>query len=109
MVVSTDSDFGAVAARPESCTIGDDYFVSFLAYVPDAHGAAPDGGGVGRLGPDGVLRFSCEDSFSNRGAGSFRRTANGSALSIHIDDVHDPRCMMFYGEFTLQPVKPNTR
>ena len=85
---------------------GDDHVLDFLATHPDAHGAAPDGSGVGHIGSDGVLRFAYEDSFSNRGSGTFRRSPLGYALSIHIDHVHDSRCMMFYGDFTLQRANP---
>jgi hypothetical protein len=75
---------------------------SLEAAHPDAHGAAPEGGGTGSLDPDGTLRFAYEDSFSNKGTGTFKRTARGYALSIHIDEVNDPRCLPFYGDFTLQ-------
>ena len=69
---------------------------------PDAHGAAPDGDGEGPIDRNGVLHFAYEDSFSNKGTGTFRRTKKGYELSIHIDHVQDPRCLVFYGEHTLQ-------
>jgi hypothetical protein len=76
-----------------------------LAGHPDAHGAAPDGGGTGTIGPDGAFRFSYADGFLNKGTGTFKRTARGYALSIHIDEVRDSRCMPFYGDFILQRSK----
>jgi hypothetical protein len=82
---------------------------SFEAAHPDAHGAAPEGGGTGTLDPDGTLRFGYEDSFSNKGTGTFKRTSRGYALSIHIDEVNDPRCMPFYGDFTLQRIHKKKR
>ena len=84
----------------------DNYFLSFQGAHPDAHGAAPEGEGTGKLGSDNILRFTYGDSFSNRGSGSFRRTTRGYALSIEITEVADPRCMMFYGDFTLHRVNP---
>ena len=87
----------------------DDYGLSFDAIHPDAHGAAPEGSGTGRMGSDGVFRFTYEDAFSNRGSGTFQRGPCGYQLSIRISDVGDSRCMIFYGDFTLGRVKPKTR
>lgn len=117
--VSAQSGADALVGRYEfsSGTLPRDVFLSvtisreageltfgLMAGHPDAHGAAPDGGGTGIIGPDGAFRFSYEDSFSNKGTGTFKRIARGYALSIHIDDVRDSRCMPFYGEFILQRV-----
>jgi hypothetical protein len=76
--------------------------LSLMASHPDGHGAAPDGAGEGRLDASGILHFTYEDSFSNKGDGTFRRTKKGYLLSIHITDVQEPRCLPFYGEHTLQ-------
>jgi hypothetical protein len=76
--------------------------LSFMASHPDGHGAAPDGGGEGHVDSKGILHFNYEDSFSNKGDGTFRRTGKGYLLSIHISDVQEPRCLPFYGEHTLQ-------
>ena len=81
---------------------GDIHSFDFQAWHPDAHGAAPDGSGTGRVDASGIFHFSYEDSFYNRGFGSFRRSQTGYQLSIDIDNVSDSRCMMFYGDFTLQ-------
>lgn len=86
---------------------GDEWTLGLQAAHPDGHGAAPDGGGTGRIDTDGVFRFSYSDSFDNRGSGTFRRAANGYALSIAIDTVTEPRCMMFYGDFLLRRVAAN--
>ena len=80
--------------------------LDFQADHPDGHGAAPDGNGTGEIGPDGVFRFTYEDSFSNRGTGTFQHSPRGYELSIKISDVSDPRCMMFYGDFMVQPARP---
>jgi len=86
------------------------YDVEFLAGHYDGHGAAPDGSGSGAIGPDGVLRFTFEDSFSNKGKGTFQRSKKGFILEITIDDIQDSRCMMFYGEpFVLKRVAQKRR
>jgi hypothetical protein len=85
------------------------YVLGFQAAHPDAHGAAPDGEGVGRIGPDGVFRFTYEDSFSNRGTGTFRHGPRGYELSIQITEVVDPRCMAFYDDFTFERVRSKTQ
>ena len=41
-------------------------------------------------------------AFSIKGTGTFRRTKKGYLLSIQIDHVEDSRCLVFYGEHTLQ-------
>ena len=82
---------------------GDGKFsLALMAAHPDGHGAAPDGDGEGRVDHDGVLRFPFQDSFFNKGTGTFQRTKDGYVLSIHIADVQDARCLAYYGEHTLQ-------
>ncbi|MGA3171581.1 MAG: hypothetical protein ABSE62_11280 [Chthoniobacteraceae bacterium] len=84
------------------------YHLGFEGGHPDGNGAAPDGDGTGQIGPDGVFRFDFEDSFSNRGTGTFRRTSGGYALSINITTVADSSCMMFYGDMTLHRITPRS-
>jgi len=86
----------------------DGYHLGFEGAHPDGSGAAPDGDGTGQIGPDGVFSFDFEDSFSNRGTGTFRRTSGGYALSINITTVADSSCMMFYGDMTLHRVTPKS-
>ena len=85
---------------------GNAFHLAFQASHPDGSGAAPDGDGDGKLDANGVFHFTFSDSFSNRGKGTFRRTAKGYELTIDITDVADPRCMPFYGTFTLRRAKP---
>jgi hypothetical protein len=77
------------------------FSLSLTAAHPDAHGAAPDGNGEGRIDRDGVLRFTYEDNFSNKGNGTFRHTKKGYLLSVQVDHVEDNRCLVFYGEHTF--------
>lgn len=78
------------------------FSLGLMAAHPDAHGAAPDGGGEGRIEHDGIFRFSYEDSFFNKRHGTFRRAKDGYLLSIDIKDVQDSRCLAYYGKHTLQ-------
>lgn len=80
----------------------DQYTLEFQAGSSDASGAAPEGGGTGSLDSNGVFHFDFEDSFSNKGTGTFSKVPEGYALSIDITTVADSRCMMFYGEDILQ-------
>lgn len=72
--------------------------LALTAAHPDGHGAAPDGEGDGRVDANGTFRFTYEDSFFNKGDGTFRRAKNGYLLSIRIQDVRESRCLPFYGE-----------
>jgi len=108
----SDRDAVAISITVEAGADGK-ISLSLMAAHPDAHGAAPDGDGEGRIDRDGVLRFTYEDSFFNKGTGTFRHTKKGYLLSIHVDHVEDSRCLVFYGEHTLQrgpqekaPAKP---
>jgi hypothetical protein len=84
---------------------GDKVVIGFQGAHPRGAGAAPEGGGTGHIDSDGVLRFEYEDSFFNKGKGTFRRTKQGYKLFIHIDDLAEPRCAMYYGgEFILQRI-----
>ncbi len=63
--------------------------------------------------PTGSCVSPTRIAFSTKGTGTFRRTKKGYLLSIQIDHVEDSRCLVFYGEHTLQrgpqkkpPAKP---
>jgi len=108
----SDRDAVAISVRVEAGA-GGKLSLSLVAGHPDAHGAAPDGEGEGQIDPEGVLRFTYEDSFFNKGTGTFRRAKTGYLHSIQIDHVEDSRCHAFYVEHTLQrgpqkkpPAKP---
>jgi hypothetical protein len=80
---------------------GGRYTLEFSFGYLDGHGAAPDGTGTGTLDANGVLSFQFEDSFSNRGRGTFRTDHNGHWLLIQIDQVEEPRCLAFYGKIRM--------
>ena len=82
--------------------------IGFQGTHPRAAGAAPEGGGTGRIDSDGVLRFKYEDSFFNKGTGTFRRIKNTYKLSIDITDMQEPRCAMYYGDFVLKRISDKT-
>ncbi|WP_265593082.1 hypothetical protein [Verrucomicrobium sp. BvORR034] len=77
---------------------GTQYSLDFGFGYLDGHGAAPDASGTGSLDAHGVLDFQFEDSFSNKGRGTFRTDQNGHWLSIQIDQVEEPRCLPFYSK-----------
>lgn len=97
----SDRDAVAISVTVEAKADGK-FLFSLMAAHPDAHGAAPDGEGEGRVDRDGVLRFSYEDSFSNKGTGTFRQTKEGYLLSVQIAQVEEPRCLVFYGDHIFQ-------
>ena len=86
---------------------GDKIVIGFQGAHPRAAGAAPEGGGKGRIDSDGVLRFG-KDSFFNKGAGTFRWTKAGYKLSIDITEMLDSRCAMCTEILSLNafPVRP---
>jgi hypothetical protein len=84
---------------------GDSIVIGFEGAHPRAAGAAPEGGGTGHIDSTGVLHFEYEDSFSNKGTGTFQRTKAGYKLLIKIDELAEPRCAMYYGgDFILQRI-----
>lgn len=89
---------------------GDKIVIGFQGAHPRAAGAAPEGGGTGQIDSEGVLRFEYEDSFFNKGTGTFQRVKNGYNLFIHIDDLVEQRCAMYYGgDFILKRVSRKPR
>lgn len=88
---------------------GDKIVIGFQGAHPRAAGAAPEGAGTGRIDSDGVLRFDYEDSFFNKGTGTFRWTKNGYKLSIDISEMRDSRCAMYYGDFVLKRISGKPR
>lgn len=96
----------AVAMLVTITQSGEEPEITFQAAHVDGHGAAPDGSGTGRVGNDGVFRFSFSDSFNNEGAGTFRRAGGRFALSMKLQEVAEPRCLPFYRDFILHRVEP---
>jgi hypothetical protein len=70
--------------------------VSFDAAYHDAHGAAPDGEGQGKITGKSNLAFDWEDSFHNSGTGTITRADDGIIVSMKATHVVEPRCLMFY-------------
>ena len=94
-----------------SVTSGADGKLS-LAYT-GTRGANPDvaleGSGSGRVDARGVLHFDYEDNFENRGTGTLRNVPHGCWVSIDIKTVADTRCLVFYGDLTLERERRQTR
>jgi hypothetical protein len=72
--------------------------VSFDAAYNDAHGAAPDGQGPGRITTKGALEFKWKDSFKNSGTGRITRAGEDIIVSMKTTRVVDSRCLVFYGQ-----------
>jgi hypothetical protein len=72
--------------------------VSFDAAYADAHGAAPDGEGQGKISDKTKLAFNWEDSFHNSGTGTIKRAGDGIVVSMKTTHVEEPRCLPFYGQ-----------
>lgn len=76
------------------------YRLGFQGMGHALHGHAPEGSGYGRI-KDGVFRFKFEDSFSNRGSGTFRKVGDHYLLHIDISDVAEPSILSAYGDTPL--------
>jgi hypothetical protein len=76
------------------------YRLGFQGMGHALHGHAPEGAGHGQI-KDGIFRFQYQDSFSNRGSGTFRRVGDHYLLHIDISDVAEPRIMSAYGDTPL--------
>ena len=79
---------------------GAGYRLNFNGFGRALHGHAPEGAGLGRI-KDGVYRFRFEDSFLNRGSGTFRRVRDHYLLHIEITELAEPRIMSAYGDTPL--------
>jgi hypothetical protein len=73
------------------------YRLDFQGYGRAIHGHAADGEGRGKI-KEGVFRFQFEDSFFNRGSGTFRRVGDHYILHIDISEIAQPRIMAAYGD-----------
>jgi hypothetical protein len=79
---------------------GAGYRLNFQGGGRALHGHAPEGGGHGQI-RNGVFHFQFEDSFPNRGSGTFRRVGDRYLLHIEISDIAEPSIMSAYGETPL--------
>ena len=77
---------------------GNSIEVSFDAAYADAHGAAPDGDGQGKISGKNKIAFNWEDSFQNSGTGTITRAGDGIIVSMKTTHVVEPRCLVFYGQ-----------
>jgi hypothetical protein len=72
--------------------------VFFTAVYHDAHGAAPEATGSGKVTGKGTVEFKFEDSFKNIGTGTIKRAGDDIVVSIKTTRVADSRCLAFYGQ-----------
>ena len=79
---------------------GAGYRLGFQGFGRALHGRAPEGAGHGHI-TAGIFRFRFEDSFGNRGAGTFRRSRDHYILRIELSEVAEPMLMPAYGEMPM--------
>ena len=77
---------------------GNDVLVFFSAVHNDAHGAAPEADGRGKVTSKGKVEFKWKDGFQNSGNGTITRAGNDIIVSIKPTKVVDSRCLEFYGD-----------
>jgi len=75
--------------------------ISFSASMADGSGAAPDGTGKGRV-EDGVLSFSFEDSFNNKGTCTLQLKNGLYFLNMTVVKIADISPLHFYGTVSLK-------
>ena len=89
---------------------GNTVSVFFAAAYKDAHGAAPEADGSGKVTAKGMVEFKWEDSFGNSGTGTIARSGNDVVVSIKPIKVTDSRCVQFYGDnMRLTPAEKGKR
>jgi hypothetical protein len=81
---------------------GPGFELTFLAGMADGSGAAPDGGGQGKIDADGALKFTFKDSFDNEGSGTLVWDKDGYHLSLDPTTVTDSRALRLYGDAVLK-------
>jgi hypothetical protein len=79
---------------------GDGYRLNFQGWGHALHGHAPEGDGYGQF-TDGAFRFQFEDSFLNKGSGTFRRNGDHYLLHIDISEVAEPSILSAYDDVPL--------
>jgi hypothetical protein len=77
---------------------GETVSVFFAAAYNDAHGAAPEADGTGKVTAKGMVEFKWQDSFGNSGTGTIARSGSDIVVSIKPIKVTDSRCVQFYGD-----------
>jgi hypothetical protein len=76
---------------------GSGWQVTFDAVHKDAHGAAPEAEGPGKISGN-TLQFQWKDTFSNSGTGTITRAGNDIIVSLKPTHVAEARCLIFYKE-----------
>jgi len=75
--------------------------ISFSAGMADGSGAAPDGGGEGKVDKNGTLHFTFQDSFDNEGTATLTAGKDGYHLSMTVTKAVDSRALRFYDDLLL--------
>ena len=99
----SDRDAVAISVTVESGADGK-FSLSLMAAHPDAHGAAPDGNGEGRIDRDGVLRFTYEDSFFNKGTARFGTPRRATCFPFRLTRSKTLAALCFTGSIPFSVV-----
>ncbi|MEY2562598.1 MAG: hypothetical protein QOH88_791 [Verrucomicrobiota bacterium] len=93
----TDKNFlgGSAVFQLGIAQSGGGWQVTFDAAHKDAHGAAPEAEGPGKISGN-TLEFKWTDTFSNSGTGTITRAGDDIVVSLKPTKVVEPRCLVFY-------------
>jgi hypothetical protein len=93
----TDKNFlgGSAVFQLDIAQSGSAWQVTFDAVHKDAHGAAPEGEGPGKISGN-TLQFQWKDTFSNSGTGTITRAGDDIIVSLKPTHVVGARCLVFY-------------
>jgi len=93
----TDNNFrnGSAVFQMSINRSGNGWHVAFDGAHKDAHGAAPEAEGPGKVSGN-TLQFTFKDTFDNSGTGTITRSGNDIIVSIKTTHVAEARCLVFY-------------
>ena len=93
----TDKNFlsGSAVFQMSINQSGNGWHVAFDAVHKDAHGAAPEAEGPGKVSGN-TLQFTFKDTFSNTGTGTITRAGDDIIVSLKPAHVAEARCLVFY-------------
>ena len=82
----------------------DKYLLSGSGRFSTGRSPAPEFSGSGYPAKEPPFKFSFEDSFGNKGVAFITPTKTGITFSATINEVEDPRCLIFYKGTELKKI-----
>ena len=80
------------------------YLLSGSGRFSTGRSPAPEFSGSGYPAKEPPFKFSFEDSFGNKGVAFITPTKTGITFSATINEVEDPRCLIFYKGTELKKI-----